>query len=179
MCEITSSSECVEMSIKEDGLDRASELERCGNFGDVFDLVKKSVEQSLGLRRAGLMLYLVDLPPNIGAFHIVGSNLIAVNRKLLRVAKQAGSRRIFNSYVYMILLHEYLHSLGYLDEVQTRRLTEQITIETFGSSHPAAQMATSGFNIILRKPIFTPDAVPEEKAELVRDFDRSSQTYIS
>ena len=45
----------------------AERLDLCEDFSGVFELVKKSAEQSLGQRRAGLMLYLAKLPKYIGA----------------------------------------------------------------------------------------------------------------
>ena len=47
--------EANEISIRE-------KLDVAENFGDVFELVKTSVEMVLKQRRAGLMLYLADLP---------------------------------------------------------------------------------------------------------------------
>jgi hypothetical protein len=71
-------------------------------------------------RRGGLMLYLANLPPQIGALHQVGSNSIVLNRLVLKAIESlAKSRRELNSFIYTILLHEYLHSLGYIDEQET------------------------------------------------------------
>ena len=44
-------------------------LDASRDFGDVFELVKRSAERSLGRRRAGLMLYLAKLPKHIGALN--------------------------------------------------------------------------------------------------------------
>ncbi len=82
-------------------------LDQCQDFGDVFELVKKSAEHSLGRRRAGLMLYLAKLPNHIGAFHTMGTNGIVMNRTTLdMITHGARSLREINSYVYSILLHE-------------------------------------------------------------------------
>jgi len=158
----------------------SEELDRCENFGDVFELVKKSVKDSLGQWRAGLMLYLADLPMYIGAFHGVGSNAIVMNRRLLDLTvKSSRSRREINSYVFYILLHEYLHSLGYIEEDKVRRLVHAVAERTFGEEHPATQMAVTGPAAILsriHRPVEEPSG---SDVEIVRDFDRSNQTYFS
>ena len=95
--------------------DLTPELENSENFGDIFEIVKKSVKEYLGQERAGLMLVLADLPIHLGAFHGVGTNSIVMNRTLLdRIVKGGNSRIQVNSFVYSILLHKYLHSLGVL-----------------------------------------------------------------
>lgn len=74
----------------------AERLDLCEDFGDVFELVKKSAERSLGQRRAGLMLYLARLPKHIGAFHTVGTNGIVMNRNTLDVVTH-GARSLRKS----------------------------------------------------------------------------------
>jgi len=126
------------------------------------------------------MLYLADLPMYIGAFHGVGSNAIVMNRRLLDLTvKSSRSRREANSYVFYILLHEYLHSLGYIDEGKVRRLVYAVAERTFGEEHPTTQMALAGPAAILprmREPV---EESSGSDVEIVRDFDRSSQTYFS
>jgi len=46
----------------------AERLDLCEDYGDVFELVKKSAERTLGQRRARLMLYPAKLPEQIGHF---------------------------------------------------------------------------------------------------------------
>ena len=73
--------------------------------------------RTTGRHRAGLTLYLAELPTNVGAFYPVGSNVIVMNKELLKVVDESPkSKRVKTSFVYSILLHEYLHSLGYLNE---------------------------------------------------------------
>src|SRR3989442_3758158 len=98
------------------------------NFDEVFELVKAATEQSLGKHRAGLTLVLGDIPNSVGAFHEMGSNAIVMNRNLLKIIeKLAKSRTSNNAYVFMILLHKYLHSLGYTDDSHVRLLRSGIT----------------------------------------------------
>jgi hypothetical protein len=165
-----------------------AKLERSENFGDVFDVVKKSVKQQLGTERAGLMLVLADLPMHLGAFHGVGTNQIVMNRNLLDQITAAGHPRgHVNSFVYSILLHEYLHSLGVTDEEKVRSLVYEISMKTFGADHPTTTISSKGpwsllpirSRFILRrhsdKSVFNNLRSPE----IVTDFDRSDRNYIS
>ena len=160
----------------------SEQLDQCQDFGDVFELVKKSAERSLGKRRAGLMLYLAKLPSHIGAFHTMGTNGIVMNRATLdMVTHGARSLREINSYVYSILLHEYLHALGYAEEMEVRKLVYDVSLDAFGPEHPATKIASSGPRVILpgSGPVY--DALPNEApdVEVVPDLERSSQRYIS
>jgi len=155
-------------------------LDQCQDFGDVFEVVKKSAERSLGLRRAGLMLYLARLPKQIGAFHTMGTNGIVMNRTTLdMITHGAKSLREINSYVYSILLHEYLHALGYAEENEVRKLVYDVSLETFGPDHPATQIASKGPGAIL--PDVTVEGTPNKTLdfEVIPDLERSSQRYIS
>jgi hypothetical protein len=156
------------------------QLDQCRDFGDVFELVKKSAERSLGRRRAGLMLYLAKLPTHIGAFHTMGTNGIVMNRTTLdMITHSARSLREINSYVYSILLHEYLHALGYVEEGEVRKLVYDVSLESFGPEHPATQIASKGPSAVLPGPVYddSPNKAPD--FEVIPDLERSSQRYIS
>ena len=163
----------------------SEQLDVSENFGDVFEIVKRSVRQHLGKERAGLMLVLADLPMQLGAFHGVGTNSIVMNRALLdRIVKAGNSRTQVNSFVYSILLHEYLHSLGVIEEGNVRTLVRDISVRTFGDNHPASKVAISGPWSMLPRSWSTEDAnsivaQPVREMQLVKDFDRSHSKYIS
>ena len=156
------------------------QLDQCHDFREVFELVKKSTEHSLGLRRAGLMLYLAKLPSHIGAFHTMGTNGIVMNRTALdSITHGARTMREINSYVYSILLHEYLHSLGYVEEREVRKLVYDVTLDAFGHDHPETKIASEGPSSVLPAPVYdeSPNKAPD--VEVVPDLERSSQRYIS
>ena len=166
----------------------ATELDLSQNFGDVFEVVKKSVREQLNQERAGLMLVLADLPLQLGAYHGMGSNQIVMNRALLdRVVAAGHPRSQINSFVYSILLHEYIHSLGVADEGEVRRMVYDISLKTFGPDHPASTIASKGPWSLLRRPEYVNTTIPHEdqpdlnprEAELISDFDRSDRAYIS
>ncbi|MFQ6053207.1 MAG: hypothetical protein ACE5OO_03120 [Candidatus Bathyarchaeia archaeon] len=152
----------------------SDELERAEGYADIFALLKKAVKRSLGEHRVGLMLYLGNLPLKVGAFHPMGTNDIVLNRRLIKAAKSEPRRK---AYIFSVLLHEYLHSLGYVQERHVRGLTYKVCLENFGSEHPVTEAAVTGPWVDLRLEDF------EEMAEgldleLVRDFERIDSGYI-
>lgn len=134
------------------------------------------------MSRAGLMLGLADLPLHVGAFHAVGGNFIVMNRQLLdRVVRAARSRRQINSYVFHILLHEYLHALGILQEQEVKRLAIEICENLLGEEHPATEMAAGGLGSIFRElpalEHYRGDESRLRSFEIVRDFDREADRF--
>jgi hypothetical protein len=128
------------------------------------------------------MLYLAKLPSYIGAFHTMGTNGIVMNRTTFdMITHGARSLREINSYVYSILLHEYLHALGYAEEKEVRKLVYDVSLDAFGPDHPATKIASSGPSAIMpgSGPVY--DALPNKApdVEVVPDLERSSQRYIS
>jgi hypothetical protein len=120
----------------------ASRLEQPASFDRVFEVVRAAVRRVLGVERPGLGLGLSNLPPELGAYWQVTGNLIIMNEGLVDAMKAHGSSALeYNSFVYVILAHEYLHTLGYLDERAVRQVTAYVTRTAFGESHPATKMA--------------------------------------
>jgi hypothetical protein len=157
-------------------------LDRCTDFACVFELVKRAVKERLGMSRAGLMLGLADLPLQVGAFHAVGGNFIVMNRQLLdRIVHAARSRRQINSYVFYILLHEYLHALGVLREQEVKRLAIEICESLLGEEHPATEMAAGGLGSIFRElpPLqhYQDGESGMRGFEIVKDFDRETDRF--
>jgi hypothetical protein len=156
----------------------ADKLLRIGGFNDAFELVKLAVEQKFKMHRAGLCLVLQGLPGNLGAYHVLGSNMIIVNKRILGLIKTNKSTEQYNSFVFTVLTHEYLHSFGIIDELRVRYMTYEICRSLLGEKHPATIMAR-----------YEPWSVfPElgalqnsfdQKFELIKEFDKRSQSYIS
>lgn len=160
-------------------------LGNCDNLADVFELVKESVRRFLGQHRAGLMLGLANLGMRrgyfVGAFHPVGSNIIVMNRAPFDVALRTSDKKIFNAYCFHLLLHEYLHALGYLSEEEVRGLVHRVCSRALGKDNPATVMAERGIAFYFPKvTYFSQDVrIPRDiRIELVKDFDRSSVGYI-
>jgi len=155
-------------------------LEKASAYGDVWEIVKDSVRAVLKKYRVGMMLFLDDLPLNLGAYHPVGTNNIIMNRTLLRLVEVATEKRIFvNAFVYSILLHEYLHAVGYLSEGAVRPLVVRISEECFGYDHIVSQLAREGPWSLLRGIPLDEVQAPKRVIEIVKDFEKSSQRYIS
>jgi hypothetical protein len=154
-------------------------LAQAEGFGPIFELVKKAVDQVLGIHRAGLTLVLGDIPNQVGAYHEMGSNAIVMNRNLMKVVERSKSRSRKNAYTFMILLHEYLHSLGFTDDAQVRDLSRKITDVYVGKGHIAAEMAVSPLDRFF--PDINQYAMFRDNGsfETVRKFDTSSTSYIA
>jgi len=164
-------------------VDFSEQLQNSKSLPDIFEVVKEVVRKTVSAERAGLMLGLAELggAPNfwIGAFYPVGTNMIVMNRSSLDRVLETNPA-VYNPYCFHVLLHEYLHSLGILDEETTRRATYKITRMAFGDEHVVTQMAQDIRRFLpyltYRDPFWTPPR--ELEIELVRGFDNSSVTYI-
>jgi hypothetical protein len=158
------------------------DLNECSDFASIFNLVKRAVEVTLNKRRVGLMLGLTELPNHIGAFHTVGSNFIVMNRSLLeQIVKIYKNRRLVNAYIFHVLLHEYIHSLGYMDERLTQDLCYAISERVLGEDHPATQIARYGIGSIFPRIIMEyqdPRSEISTKVEIVDDFERDNLSYF-
>ncbi len=160
-----------------------SELGNSESFGEIFQLVKECVYESLGKSRAGLMLGLSPLGfaerGFIGAYHQLGSNLIVLNQSLIEKIKKERPE-LLKCHVFHLLLHEYLHSIGVIDESTTRALAEIVTEKTFGPDHAITKMAKRFENYIPGLRYSDPSYQPPEEAyvTLVDGFEREDTGYI-
>jgi len=117
----------------------------------------------------------------IGAFHPIGSNIIVMNKAPLEVALTSTDKQVSNAYCFHLLLHEYLHSLGYVNEEDVRELTREVCRLALGNDNPATVMAERGIGTYFPKVIYyrQESSLPRNlKIEIIRDFDRSSVGYI-
>ncbi len=157
------------------------EFEKSNNIPDIFEVVKKSVWKTIRKSRAGLELGLTELGNQpkgfLGAFYIGGSNIIVMNETPLRRIQETNPK-LLNSYIFTILLHEYLHSLGYFDEIEVRKLTFRICSDVFGKHNLITQMAADITQFFPN--LIYPEGAPQipYKVRLIKDFDKSSISYI-
>lgn len=119
------------------------------------------------------MLFLGNLPIRVGAFHPMGTNDIVINRRLLGSISNLKQK----ANIFAILLHEYLHTLGYSNERKVRRLTYKICQENFGKKHPVVESALTGPWAELTNEDFE-EIEPELNLEMVKDFERIEGGYI-
>jgi hypothetical protein len=142
--------------------------------------VKDTVKSSLGEHRTGMMLFLDDLPLRLGAYHPLGTNNIVLNRALVQIVEAAtNSRRLVNAFVYVLLLHEYLHALGRVDEDEVRPLVYHVSKESFGENHIVTRLAETGpWSLLKAIPLDVID-VPKRVMEIVKDFEKATKRYIA
>ncbi|MEI6103984.1 MAG: hypothetical protein WCP70_08555 [Methanothrix sp.] len=163
--------------------DYRTRLDEAKSLPDIFELVKSLVLKSMGKSRGGLMLGMANLGNHpqgfFGGFFTTGTNVIVLNKIPLQRIKETRPE-LYKPYVFHVLLHEYIHSLGYLDEADVKSKVFTITREALGEEHLAAQMALNSSEFI--KHLAYPDISwkPEDEGlELVQGFDRSSVSYIA
>jgi len=164
-------------------MDFKAKLDQARDLPEIFEVVKAVVAKLLGRSRGGLMLGLADLGNHprafLGGFFTVGSNVIVMNKIPLQKIKEARPE-LYKPYAFSILLHEYLHSLGYLDEIQVRSMVAGLTRESLGEDHLASVMAENAGSFM--KHLVYPGVAwsPEgSRLELVEGFDSSSVSYIA
>jgi hypothetical protein len=159
--------------------ENARKLAQAPSFDQVFELVKRASEDSLGMHRAGLTLVLGDIPNNVGAYHELGSNAIVMNRNIMKIIwRSTRSKAKRNAFSFMILLHEYLHSLGFTDDAQVRELGKKVANQFLGEGHLAAEMAVKPLDQFF--PEIPQFAMFRDKGqfETIHRFDSSSTSYI-
>ena len=149
------------------------------NFDETFELVKAVVQHKFKLHRAGLSLILQMMPSSLGAYHMLGSNAIVVNTYLLTTLKRiVKSTEEYNSYVFMVLAHEYLHSLGIVDENAVRQMTFELCKWMLGNDHIATKMAKNGPSAVYPELRSLMQSQFSRDFHVVKNFDRTTQTYI-
>jgi hypothetical protein len=154
-------------------------VENATSYDELFETVKRVVESELGRHRAGLALVLTDMPNTVGAYYPVGSNAIVLNRALINAMKVViKNEKEVNSFVFMVLMHEYLHSLGFLDEFEVRRKCQAISKNAFGVGHLTSKMAIGNWLEMYPQLLSVVQRLNPNSFERVDKFDSSSMSYI-
>jgi hypothetical protein len=155
-----------------------SRLENATKYGEVWEVVKDAVEFALQKHRRGMMLFLDDLPIQLGAYHPLGTNNIVLNRTLVQIVEGAiKSKRVVNALTYNLLLHEYLHALGEISELNVRKLVYEIAEKCFGENHIATLIAKKTPWALLKGIPLGKIDTPKRVMEIVKDFEKTD-TYI-
>ena len=169
----------------------------------IFTQVRRDVKKVLKRHRAGLSLGLVEMGMLQGAFvggmHFAPGTDIVMNKTPLKIILSSQPYEIVWAYVYHILLHEYIHSLGFyskqkpngekieidlLNEINCRLITLAVSKEIFKEvDHPAIILAERGIGTFIPNlkityipPEMRPDGID---IEYITDFDQDSMTYYS
>ncbi len=162
----------------------AARLASAKGLPEIFELVKDGARVAAGKHRAGLMLGLAEMGVGngywIGAFYTVGTNMIVMNETPWRVVQKTRPK-LANAYAFMVLLHEYLHSLGNLDEANDRAETVEVCEALFGHESVVTEMAydvTKFFPELHFASIYM-SPKPNMEIKLVKGFDEGSVDYIA
>ncbi|MBA7494246.1 hypothetical protein ES702_04821 [subsurface metagenome] len=156
-----------------------SRLENAAKYGGVWEVVKDTVKFTLHKYRRGMMLFLDDLPIQLGAYHPLGTNNIVLNITLVQIVEAAiKSKRVVNALIYNLLLHEYLHALGQFSEIKVRQMVYEIAEKCFGENHIATLIAKKSPWILLKGiPLKTVNA-PKRVMEIVKDFEKADEYIV-
>lgn len=168
------------MSEGESSVDKfRSKLQIAKSYAEVWQIVKETVEFSLGKRRGSMLLFLDDLPLQLGAYHPVGTNNIVLNRTLVEIVKASmSSKRVVNALVYNLLLHEYLHALGELSETAVRRNVVKVALACFGERHIATIIARKTPWVLLQSIPLRAVNVPKRVMQIVKDFEKAGKYIV-
>ncbi len=170
----------------------ASEVDTARDYTALFRIVKRVVDQHTKKSRAGMMLALghLGLSPQgfMGGYFVVGSNAIVLNRDVLAYVN-ANQPESLNAYAFHVLLHEYLHTIGYLREDEVRPLAFEISERFLGRDHPSTRIAAAMAGVEgASTPAFFRDLVFPEVGfaprqdvpyEIVKGFDPDASPYIA
>jgi diketogulonate reductase-like aldo/keto reductase len=154
-------------------------LETAESYGEVWQIVKDTVEYSLGKRRGNMMLFLDDLPMQLGAYHPLGTNNIVLNRGLIEIVEASMSaKHVVNSLVYNLLLHEYLHALGELSETEVRTRVIEVARYCFGEKHIATVIARKTPWVLLQNIPLQSINAPKRVMQIVKDFEKTGKYIV-
>jgi hypothetical protein len=154
-------------------------LDKAKNYAEVWKIVKETTKFALGKRRDNMMLFLDDLPLQLGAYYPVGTNNIVLNRALVEIVEQSMSDKpTVNALIYNLLLHEYLHALGDLSETGVRRQVEEVAKKSFGKQHITTIIACKSPWILLKDIPLGPYNAPKRVMEIVQDFEKTSKYIV-
>jgi hypothetical protein len=154
-------------------------LDNAKNYAEVWKIVKDTVQFVLGKKRDSMMLFLDDLPLQLGAYYPVGTNNIVLNRSLVEIVEASvSSKPTVNALVYNLLLHEYLHALGELSEVEVRRMVVEVAQKSVGEHHIATEVARKSPWVLLKDIPLGPYNAPKRVMKIVKDFEKTGKYIV-
>jgi hypothetical protein len=154
-------------------------LDNAKSYSEVWKIVQETAQYVLGKRRNSMMLFLDDLPLQLGAYYPVGTNNIVLNRVLVDVVEsQVADKPTVNALIYNLLLHEYLHSLGEMSEVGVRREVVEVAKKAFGEVHIATILARKSPWVLLKDLPLRQSFAPKRVLEIVRDFEKTGKYIV-
>jgi hypothetical protein len=156
-----------------------TKLDKAKDYGEVWKIVKETTEYAVGKRRDSMMLFLDDLPLQLGAYYPVGTNNIVLNRALVEIVDaHMKDKTAVNALIYNLLLHEYLHALGEMSETGVRREVVEVAKKSFGETHIATVVACKSPWILLKDLPLGPLNTRKRFMEIVRDFEKTGKYVV-
>jgi hypothetical protein len=152
-------------------------LNQLKDFNEIFDFVKTTVSIVFKMNRTGLNLILQGMPSSLGAYHVLGSNVIVANRYILEYIQNTKSKEEYNSYIFAVLAHEYLHSLGITDENKVRKMTYKLCLDIFGMDHITAKFANNPLNAFPQLQLLANNKFDKSFMQ-IKKFDDKNISYI-
>jgi hypothetical protein len=157
----------------------SNRLDNAKNYAEVWQIVKDTVEFAQAKRRAAMMLFLDDLPLQLGAYYPVGTNNIVLNRSLVDIVEQSiSSKPTVNALTYNLLLHEYLHALGELSEAGVRREVVEVATKCFGDQHVATVVARKSPWVLLKDIPLEPFYTRKRVMKIVKNFEKTGKYIV-
>jgi hypothetical protein len=154
-------------------------LDSAKSYAEVWQIVKDTAEFSLGARRGSMMLFLDDLPLQLGAYYPLGTNNIVLNRALVEIVEALiSAKRVVNALVYNLLLHEYLHALGEMSENKVRSRVVEVAQACFGDEHIATVIARKTPWVLLQNIPLQAVNVPKRVMHIVKDFEKAGRYIV-
>jgi hypothetical protein len=119
-------------------------IKNATSVSEMFGIVRELVKEYSGYERKYISINTKDLGYTenlfVGAYYNYYANTITINEEpLVNLANY--DMKLFKFYLFHILLHEYIHALGVMNEFKTRALVYQISKDCFGENHPLTEMA--------------------------------------
>lgn len=165
-------------------MDFETEIKKAKTIADIFEIVKEMVRKYLDIDRAGLMVGITDLGAHtqgfVGAFYSFDANTIIINKRpLARIVQTNPS--LYKDYLFHVMLHEYIHSIGSYDEAQTKQLVNEISSHYFGKGHVITQLATNieKFMPSLTFPASGFQPPTDINIDFVMGIDKKNTNYIN
>ena len=165
-------------------MDAKQQLQVCQTIPEHFELAKRLVAEYLGLDQAGLLLGLAELglynKGFIGAYYQPDANVIIINQMALSRLKQQ-RKDLYNTYLFHIILHEYVHAVGVYDEAETRKIVLELSQHYFGPAHDATVMAKDMSHFLPYVVYPGKEYTPPENLHIdfVLGIDKSNTNYIN
>ena len=102
-----------------------------------------------------------------------------LNRRLIEITEGSlKNKPLVNALVYNLLLHEYLHALGELSEVEVRRQVVIVAKKTFGEDHDATMLARKSPWILLQNMPLNTTSAPKRVMQIVHNFEKTDRYIV-